>query len=61
MYLLPIVLATYIFSDFLLALLALEDRASVLEKLSEVSLSSRVGKVHQLEEKQQPFDGLSLN
>jgi hypothetical protein len=52
---------TYIFSDFLLALLALEDRGSVLEELPEVDLRPGVGKVHQLEKKEQPLDALRLN
>ena len=52
---------TYVFSDFLLILHALEDGASVLEELPEVSLGPRVSKVNQLEEKKQPLDALCLN
>lgn len=36
----------YIFYDFLSTLLSLEDWASVEEELPEMSLCSRVGKVH---------------
>ena len=54
-------LGAYVFSDFLLTLLALEYGASVLEELPEVGLRPRVGKVNQLEEKQQPLDALCLD
>ena len=45
-------LGAYVFSDFLLTLLALEYGSSILEELPEVSLRPRVGKVYQLEEEQ---------
>ena len=54
-------LGAYVFSDFLLALLALEDGASVLEEPPEVSLRPRFSKVNQLEEKKQPLDALCLD
>jgi hypothetical protein len=53
--------SAYVFSDFLLALLALEDGGSVLEELPEVGLRLGVGKVHQLEEEEEPLDALRLN
>jgi hypothetical protein len=52
---------TYIFSDFLLALPALEDGGSVFEKQPEMGLRPGVGKIHQLEEEEEPLDALRLN